>query len=86
MTLRDLLNERRWVNADLSRITVIARHRGAPDDEREVSGALIQHIRPGGLVVESSDAEAEDPTWFLPWHRVLRVIGPEGPLWQRPGP
>lgn len=83
--LRDMFNERRWVNADLSTLLICARHRGAPNDEREISGALIEHIRPGGLVFQSSDPEeGEDPTWFLPWHRVLRVTAPEGTLWERP--
>jgi len=86
-TLRELLNDHKWHLADLSRLRVIVRHRGAPDDEREIEGSSVLAIGPEGIEVQADaglDAERdlEDGKVFIPFHRILRVVG-EGVLWQR---
>lgn len=86
MWLRDLLNERRWGRGDLDRIEVLVRHRGGEGDARVVRGVDVREIGPNGLLVAPDAGLGEEPTdgaVFLPWARVLRVIGPEGVLWLR---
>ncbi|HMV66139.1 MAG TPA: hypothetical protein PKA64_04770 [Myxococcota bacterium] len=82
-SLREWFNARRWSVGDLDTLVVHARHRGAPGDERAVACSMVEKVRPGGLLVRAEDEGAEDPTWFLPWHRVLRVTGPDGVVWSR---
>lgn len=90
MWVRELLNDRKWHRHDLDKIDVLVRHRGAEGDERNIFGVDIREIRPGGLVIAADpatygeDCEAvTDGTVFIPYHRVLRVSGPEGILWTR---
>jgi hypothetical protein len=37
-----------------------------------------------GSWVEVAEGEPQQET-FVPWHRVLRVVGPEGELFRKPG-
>jgi uncharacterized protein (UPF0248 family) len=85
--LRDLFNERKWKDGDLSGLAVDIVHRGAPGDQRTVFGADILEIRPGGLLVRVEPDEAEpDDTAFIPYHRVLVVRDrDEAVLWERRG-
>ncbi len=90
MHLRELLNDRKWHAGDLRSLAVTVRHRGSPGDERVVLGHEIVDIGPNGLRC-AVDVEVygvdgvDDGTVFLPYHRILRVIGPEGVLWARAG-
>lgn len=79
MTVRDLLNERKWRHGDLDRVDVIVRHRGAENDERRILGTEIREIRGEGLIVSPLDPDSPDV--FIPWHRVLRILAPEGTIW-----
>lgn len=82
--LRALFNARKWHTGDLAVLTVFLRHRGAPGDERRLSGAQIHEIGADGLVVDAIDEEGEPVAGeraFVPWHRILRVVAPEGDLW-----
>ncbi len=86
MDIRNLLNERKWRQADLSSLSLVVRHRGAPEDERRISGGSILEIAAAGVFVEARDAEGEpidDGRAFIPYHRFLRVTGPEGLLFER---
>jgi uncharacterized protein (UPF0248 family) len=83
--LRELLNRHRWHSKDLERLTIVVRMRGAPGDERAVSGKEVLDIQAAGLLVEDQPGEAiDDGYWFLPYHRVVRVEGPNGTIWQHP--
>jgi uncharacterized protein (UPF0248 family) len=86
MDLRKLLNDHRWHTQDLATLRIVVRHRGAPDDERALSGASILEIAGNGVFVEARDADGEpidDGRAFIPYHRFLRVRGPEGLLYER---
>jgi uncharacterized protein (UPF0248 family) len=79
MTLRELLNDHLWHHEDLGQLTLVVRHRGAPGDVRHVEGVYISEIGATGLTVESALPGEEDT--FLPYHRVLQVLGPAGVLY-----
>ena len=86
MDLRKLLNDHRWYTHDLDTLQVVVRHRGAPDDERTLSGASILEIASNGIFVESRDEDGEpidDGRAFIPFHRFLRVVGPGGLIYER---
>ncbi len=86
MDFRELLNERKWHRGDLAALTLVVRHRGAPGDERRISGGSIFEIAAAGIFVEARDAEGEpidDGRAFIPYHRLLRVLAPEGLLYER---
>lgn len=86
MDFRSLLNDRKWHHADLEAISLVVRHRGAPDDQRRISGGAILEIAAAGLFVEARDAEGEpldDGRAFIPYHRILAIRGPEGLLYER---
>lgn len=88
--LRSLFNEWRWGRGALDALEVVIRHRGAPADERVVSGAVITALSAQGFHVAPSaswlPAESGTPdAVFVPWHRVLRVRGPDGELFRKPG-
>ncbi len=88
MTLRELLNEHKWHRGDLAALRVVVAHRGAPGGEREIPGKDIREVRAQGLLVEPvADIDAPDDiadgSVFVPYHRVLRVLGPQGTLWTK---
>lgn len=90
MNLRDLFNERKWHQADLQALQIVARHRGAPNDERTISGFDVKRIAPGGLFLDAAvglgsedEEDSDDGEVFLPFHRVLEVRGPNGVIWTR---
>lgn len=81
--LRDLLNQHRWRDGDLPGLALTVTHRGAPGDVRVISGSAIADIVSKGLhLIREEDAEDT----FIPFHRVLRVDGPDGSIWVRGGP
>jgi RNA 3'-terminal phosphate cyclase (ATP) len=83
-TLRDLLNRARWRDAGLHALEVHVLHRGAPGDRRVIAGSRITAARSAGieLAPESGDG---DPI-FVPYHRFLAVLGPDGAeLWSKEG-
>lgn len=95
--LRELFNERKWHTGDLASLEVTIRHRGAPRDERLIPGHAITDVNGNGFTVveagewsfseEGEDAPAtSEGTFFVPWHRVLRVVGPDGVLFRKPEP
>lgn len=78
--LRDLLNARKWHHHDLDACVLVVRHRGAPGDRREISGADVIDIGAGGLAVENLEEDV-----VLPWHRLLQVRRGDHVLWTRAG-
>ncbi|MCO4743811.1 MAG: DUF504 domain-containing protein [Proteobacteria bacterium] len=82
--LRDVLNRHRWRDGDLSELELSVRHRGAPGDVRVIPGLAIADIVSTGVHLIREDDQPEGA--FIPFHRVLRVDGPDGIVWVREGP
>lgn len=79
--LRDILNDHRWHTGDLPGLELTVRHRGAPGDIRVIPGFAIDSIAASGLHLLPED---DQDGAFIPFHRVLRVDGPDGQaLWIR---
>lgn len=80
--LRDLLNRARWSRGDLHGLELTVVHRGAPGDQRTLTGARIVSIGPSGIEVAPEETEVE--TCFVPYHRFVSVRGGDGALlWAR---
>lgn len=80
--LRDLLNAARWRDGDIAALTILVRHRGAPDDERAIAGERILAVRGGGIALHPESAD--DDSIFVPYHRFLAVTGRDGAvLWRK---
>ena len=81
--LRDILNDHRWHTKDLPGLELTVLHRGAPGDIRVVPGFAIEGITASGIHLIPQDEEEEGA--FIPYHRILRIDGPDGlPLWTKP--
>ena len=72
--IRDELNRRKWQSRDLESVTLVVRHRGAPNDEVYISGFEIAEIRADGIVKSGS---AEEAGTFIPYHRVIELRSPK---------
>jgi len=68
--IRDQLNRHKWQSLDLDTLTLVVRHRGAPNDEAHISGAAIADIRPDGVVLSGAGDEEGS---FIPYHRILGI-------------
>ena len=84
MTLRDLLNKHLWHHDDLDDIDIVVIHRGAPRDQRVVSGADITAIGSRGIEIESFADDEEDASVYIPYARFLEVRVAAGVLWSKP--
>lgn len=63
---KDILNELRWSpDKDLESARIVYEHRGAPNDERTISGAEIIDLDQSFFKTEES---------MIPYHRILRII------------
>jgi RNA 3'-terminal phosphate cyclase (ATP) len=83
-TLRELLNEARWRDGTLHELEIRVVHRGAPGDERVLSGKLITEVRAGGIELASESSDGE--TIFIPYHRFVDISGPSGQrVWAKDG-
>ncbi len=83
-TLRELLNRVRWRDAGLHAIEVHVLHRGAPGDRRVIPGSRITAARSAGIEL-TPETEEGDPI-FVPYHRFLTIMGPDGvELWVKGG-
>jgi len=82
MSLRDLFNKHMWHTADLGSLSVVVRHRGAPRDQRRISGAEIAEIGPTGVLIATWDDE--DGSVWIPYHRILEIRSEEGLVWRKP--
>jgi len=82
MSLRQIFNKHMWHTADLGSLSVIVRHRGAPCDERRISGSEISEIGPTGVLIAAWDDE-DGATW-IPYHRILEIRSERGVVWSKP--
>lgn len=76
--LRDLLNRARWRDAALHGLEITLVHRGAPGEQRSVSGARVLEIRSGGVELAPAPGEVEGT--FVPYHRFVAIHGVDGAL------
>jgi RNA 3'-terminal phosphate cyclase (ATP) len=83
-TLRDILNRARWRDAGLHALEIHVLHRGAPGDRRVIAGSRIAAVRSGGIdLLPESD---EGDSVFVPYHRFLAIVGPDGvTVWSKDG-
>ena len=68
--IRDRLNRHRWQSRDLESVTLVVRHRGAPNDEAYITGSEIVEIRADGVVLSGT---TEEEGSFIPYHRIIDV-------------
>lgn len=81
-SLRDLLNRTHWRDDQLHALEIHVLHRGAPRDRRAIAGTRIIAVRSAGIEL-SPDEEGGD-TIFVPYHRFLAILGPDGDeLWSK---
>lgn len=89
MSIRDVLNSRRWHRHDLDQLELEIVHRGAPGDRRTLPGWTITDIGSTGVTIDRFKAgdpidDDADPHSFIPYHRIVSIrLGGET-LWQRP--
>jgi RNA 3'-terminal phosphate cyclase (ATP) len=82
LSLRDLLNRARWRDDQLHALEIHVLHRGAPRDRRIIEGSRITAVRSAGI--ELSPEIDGDQTTFVPYHRFLAIVGPDGEeLWSK---
>jgi uncharacterized protein (UPF0248 family) len=87
MTLREMFNKHKWGDKNLGELTLTFRHRGAPNDERVVSGSDITEVGQTGVgfgveAVEECEV-TEDPDWIF-YYRILKVEDADGNmLWEK---
>jgi RNA 3'-terminal phosphate cyclase (ATP) len=81
---RDILNRARWARADLHTLAITVVHRGAPNDQRTLSGASVVAVQAGG--VELTPDQPDGETGFVPYHRFVAIHAANGALlWDRHG-
>ncbi len=77
---RDVLNWLKWHERALAEAEIAYVHRGAPGDERVVSGAEVREVGSWAFVLGEGPREAT-----IPYHRVLRITRRGELLWERRG-
>lgn len=76
------MNEIKWHRHALERARITYVHRGAPGDERTVSGAEVVDLGPSFFELRS-----EEPLpAMIPYHRVLRIEVDGAIAWERRAP
>ena len=74
---RELLNEIKWRDLDLSRCEIYYVHRGAPNDTKIIRGDRIDEIGGSFLNFKRAnappDSEGRVPSIMIPYHRVFRI-------------
>ena len=74
---RELLNEIKWRDLDLSRCEIYYVHRGAPNDTKIVRGDKIAKIGNSFLTFKEDDTSPDSggrfPSIMIPYHRVFRI-------------
>lgn len=73
------MNGLKWHHHALERVRISYVHRGAPDDERTVSGADVVDLGPSFMELRSDDAMPA----MVPYHRVLRIVLDGAMVWER---
>jgi uncharacterized protein (UPF0248 family) len=75
---REVLNRLKWLEGSLGRARITIVHRGAPGDQRVISGSDIVSLGKGFVTVRGAEGEIE-----IPYHRVLRVEVDGRTVWNR---
>ncbi|MFC1787095.1 DUF504 domain-containing protein [Halobacteriota archaeon] len=74
---KELLNEIKWRDMDLSRCEIYYVHRGAPNDTKIIRGDKIEEIGSSFLNFKRAnatpDSEGRVPSIMIPYHRVFRI-------------
>lgn len=88
MSIRELLNARRWHRQDLDKLELEIVHRGAPGDRRTLPGWAIVDIGASGVTVDRFKAgdpidDTADPESFIPYHRVVQIRLDGAVLWAK---
>jgi len=73
-SVRDILNEFKWKNKELSKLTICFVHRGAPGDIKCVSGDEIVSVDRAYFSLKKA---------MIPYHRVVSVSFEEEILFDR---
>lgn len=71
---RDILNEIKWKNLDLSKCEIRITHRGAPGDSKIINGGEITEIGNGFFVADET---------MIPYHRVVSVRYDGVEIWRK---
>ena len=70
--IRETLNEIRWTKqGHYEEYKIIFRHRGAPNDEKEVNFSKMIDITASFFVYKESEHDFET---YIPFHRILKII------------
>lgn len=76
MNAKDALNELKWRDdRELAKATIYYVHRGAPNDERQISGEEIKEL--GSSFFSTMDAT-------IPYHRIFRIEYEGMAIFERP--
>lgn len=89
MSIRDVLNSRRWHRQDLDELEIEIVHRGAPGDRRVLPGWAVTDIGGNGVTIDRFKAGDEvgddaDLESFIPYHRVVEIRRAGEILWSKP--
>ncbi|NYT00414.1 MAG: DUF504 domain-containing protein [Methanocellales archaeon] len=84
---RELLNEIKWRDLDLSRCEIYYVHRGAPNDTKIVRGDEIVKIGNSFLTFKGVSTPPNSEGRFLsvmiPYHRVFRITYEDQAIYER---
>lgn len=74
---RELLNEIKWRDLDLSRCEIYYVHRGAPNNTKIIRGDEIEGIGSSFFTFKGAnappDSEGRVPSVMIPYHRIFRI-------------
>lgn len=65
---RELLNEIKWTESDLSKCKIYYISRGSPDDTAVVDGGQIIKIDSMFLILDGTPYEK-----YIPYHRIIKI-------------
>jgi uncharacterized protein (UPF0248 family) len=71
------LNKLKWTGK-LEKCKIVIRHRGAPEDRKEIPGSRITQVKKSYFYYKDGDREN-----FIPLHRVLLITVGGEVLWKR---
>ncbi|RZN45179.1 DUF504 domain-containing protein [archaeon] len=84
MRAREMLNKLKWhPDYEARRYTVVYLHRGAPRNERAIAFEDIDELCTSDFRIVREDGIES----YIPYHRVLRIEGPDGKVvWRKRPP
>ena len=78
MMVHDLLGRLKW-KRELKECEITIRHRGAPNNKKEISGIQVTEIKKSHFFYRN------DRETFIPYHRVLEIRVKGKTVWKRHG-